>query len=181
MPLQSGQLKLLSSRRESEQHSNSSRVLLPEQAPLWGLSWGWCHHQHQWGCSISSWHLLQVKTGAKTIFFHFKKFLHFFFSPMRSRPQSLGFSHGRVKVSSRPCRPSVAFPIWAMPPLCPRNGPWAQPWELVGSSSSLAVGMVWRYSPPQTALDIEPYSRKPKQTLNSVLEGLPRENTKLSA
>ena len=41
MPLQSGQLKLLSSRRESEQHSNSSRVLLPEQAPLWGLSWGW--------------------------------------------------------------------------------------------------------------------------------------------
>jgi len=57
--LQSGQLKLLSSRRESEQHS--SRIPPPGQALLSGLLWGWCRHQHQWECSISSWHPLQVK------------------------------------------------------------------------------------------------------------------------
>lgn len=104
---------------QQQQPSASPRAGTPVGALM-----GWCHHQHQWGCSISSWHLLQVKTGAKTIFFHFKKFLHFFFSK-RSRPQSVAFSHDRFKVSSHPCCPVLLFPYrqclfsipkWAMGP-----------------------------------------------------------------
>lgn len=79
----SGQLKLLSSRRESEQHS--SRIPPPGQALLSGLLWGWCRHQHQWECSISSWHPLQVKRRS---YDHF--FLIHFINPLHNSEHTLG-------------------------------------------------------------------------------------------